>query len=64
MRVPAGETPLVELRGVTKGYQEGDAERGVLRGVATHSPEVVGLTDRLFRVQEGRLVEAAVPGAG
>jgi putative ABC transport system ATP-binding protein len=33
MRVAAGETPLVELRGVTKAYQEGDTERVVLRGV-------------------------------
>jgi putative ABC transport system ATP-binding protein len=33
MRAPATETPLVELRGVTKAYQEGDAERVVLRGV-------------------------------
>ena len=33
MRVAATETPLVELRGVTKAYREGDAERVVLRGV-------------------------------
>jgi putative ABC transport system ATP-binding protein len=33
MRVPATEIPLVELRGVTKAYREGDAERVVLRGV-------------------------------
>jgi putative ABC transport system ATP-binding protein len=33
MRAPATETPLVELRGVTKAYREGDAERVVLRGV-------------------------------
>jgi putative ABC transport system ATP-binding protein len=33
MRPPATETPLVELRGVTKVYREGDAERVVLRGV-------------------------------
>jgi putative ABC transport system ATP-binding protein len=33
MRAPATETPLIELRGVTKAYREGDAERVVLRGV-------------------------------
>ena len=33
MRAPATEIPLVELRGVTKAYREGDAERVVLRGV-------------------------------
>ena len=33
MRAPATETPLVELRSVTKAYREGDAERVVLRGV-------------------------------
>jgi putative ABC transport system ATP-binding protein len=33
MRVSADESPLVELRGVTKAYREGDAERVVLRGV-------------------------------
>ena len=33
MRAPAAETPLVELRGVTKAYREGGAERAVLRGV-------------------------------
>jgi putative ABC transport system ATP-binding protein len=32
MRPPARETPLVELRGVTKVYREGDAERVVLQG--------------------------------
>ena len=30
--------------------------------MATHSPEVVGLADRIFRLQDGRLVET--PGAG
>jgi putative ABC transport system ATP-binding protein len=33
MRAPAPGVPLVELRGVTKAYREGDAERVVLRGV-------------------------------
>jgi putative ABC transport system ATP-binding protein len=33
MRAPTPETPLIELRGVTKSYREGDAERAVLRGV-------------------------------
>jgi len=33
MRAPTPATPLVELRGVTKTYREGDAERVVLRGV-------------------------------
>ena len=33
MRAAAPATPLVELRGVTKAYREGDAERVVLRGV-------------------------------
>jgi putative ABC transport system ATP-binding protein len=33
MRVPADGRPLVELRGVTKAYREGDGERVVLRGV-------------------------------
>jgi putative ABC transport system ATP-binding protein len=33
MRAPATETLLVELRGVTKAYREGDTERTVLRGV-------------------------------
>ena len=33
MRSAAPETPLIELRGVTKVYREGDAERAVLRGV-------------------------------
>ena len=33
MRAPTREIPLVELRGVTKVYREGDAERSVLRGV-------------------------------
>lgn len=33
MREPATEGPLVELRGVTKAYREGGAERVVLRGV-------------------------------
>ena len=32
MRAAAPEIPLVELRGVTKAYREGDAERIVLRG--------------------------------
>ena len=32
MRAAEPETPLVELRGVTKTYREGDAERVVLRG--------------------------------
>jgi putative ABC transport system ATP-binding protein len=32
--------------------------------MATHSPEVVGLADRIFRLQEGRLVEAPEPAAG
>src|SRR5262245_54610927 len=33
MRAAPPETSLVELRGVTKAYREGDAERVVLRGV-------------------------------
>ena len=33
MRAPTPETPLIELRGVTKAYREGDVERAVLRGV-------------------------------
>jgi putative ABC transport system ATP-binding protein len=33
MRAAPRESPLVELRGVTKAYREGDAERVVLRGV-------------------------------
>jgi putative ABC transport system ATP-binding protein len=33
MRAPGPGVPLVELRGVTKAYREGDAERVVLRGV-------------------------------
>ena len=32
--------------------------------MATHSPEVVGLADRIFRLQDGRLVEAAAARAG
>jgi putative ABC transport system ATP-binding protein len=32
--------------------------------MATHSPEVVGLADRLFRLQDGRLVEVPVTAAG
>ena len=32
--------------------------------MATHSPEVVGLADRIFRLQDGRLVETREPGAG
>jgi putative ABC transport system ATP-binding protein len=31
--------------------------------MATHSPEVVGLADRLFRVVDGRLAEEAPPAA-
>jgi putative ABC transport system ATP-binding protein len=31
--------------------------------MATHSPEVVGLADRILRVQGGRLVDAAGPAA-
>ncbi len=30
--------------------------------MATHSPEVVGLADRIFRLQDGRLVETREPG--
>ena len=33
MRAPTPEIPLIELRGVTKAYREGDVERAVLRGV-------------------------------
>jgi putative ABC transport system ATP-binding protein len=33
MRARPPDVPLVELRGVTKAYREGDAERAVLRGV-------------------------------
>ena len=33
MRAPPPQTPLIELRDVTKVYREGDAERTVLRGV-------------------------------
>jgi putative ABC transport system ATP-binding protein len=33
MRASAPDIPLIELRGVTKVYREGDAERAVLRGV-------------------------------
>jgi putative ABC transport system ATP-binding protein len=32
--------------------------------MATHSPEVVGLADRIFRLQDGRLVETREPAAG
>jgi putative ABC transport system ATP-binding protein len=32
--------------------------------MATHSPEVVGLADRIFRLQDGRLVEAVAARAG
>jgi putative ABC transport system ATP-binding protein len=32
--------------------------------MATHSPEVVGLADRTFRLQDGRLVETDEAGAG
>jgi putative ABC transport system ATP-binding protein len=32
--------------------------------MATHSPEVVGLADRIFRLQDGRLAEAAEARAG
>jgi putative ABC transport system ATP-binding protein len=32
--------------------------------MATHSPEVVGLADRIFRLQDGRLVEARESAAG
>jgi putative ABC transport system ATP-binding protein len=38
MRSPSPATPLVELRGVTKVYREGDAERAVLRGVDATIP--------------------------
>ena len=29
--------------------------------MATHSPEVVGIADRVFRIEDGRLVEQARP---
>jgi putative ABC transport system ATP-binding protein len=32
--------------------------------MATHSPEVVGLADRIFRLQDGRLVDAPVARTG
>ncbi len=38
MRSPSPATPLVELRGVTKAYREGDADRAVLRGVDVTIP--------------------------
>jgi putative ABC transport system ATP-binding protein len=48
MRAPAPGPPLVELRGVTKAYREGDAERVVLRGVdaAIHRGELCVLIGR------------------
>jgi putative ABC transport system ATP-binding protein len=33
MRAPAGQIPIIELRGVTKTYREGDTTRAVLVGV-------------------------------
>jgi putative ABC transport system ATP-binding protein len=33
MRAPAGQNPIIELRGVTKTYREGDTTRAVLVGV-------------------------------
>jgi len=38
MRSPSPAPPLVELRGVTKAYREGGAERAVLRGVDVAIP--------------------------
>jgi len=32
--------------------------------MATHSGEVVGLADRIFRLQDGRLVETGEDAAG
>jgi putative ABC transport system ATP-binding protein len=48
MRAPAPGVPLVELRGVTKAYREGDAERVVLNGVdaAIHRGELCVLIGR------------------
>jgi putative ABC transport system ATP-binding protein len=48
MRAPERGTPLVELRGVTKAYREGDSERVVLRGVdaTIHRGELCVLVGR------------------
>src|SRR5262245_48541464 len=48
MRAATPETSLVELRGVTKAYREGDAERVVLRGVdaVIHPGELCALMGR------------------
>jgi putative ABC transport system ATP-binding protein len=61
---PTGALDLETGRQVLALLDRLTRQAGRTMVMATHSPEVVGLADRLFRLQDGRLVETAPPGGG
>jgi putative ABC transport system ATP-binding protein len=61
---PTGNLDLDTGRQVLELLDRLTRQAGRTMVMATHSPEVVGLADRIFRLQDGRLVEARESAAG
>jgi putative ABC transport system ATP-binding protein len=61
---PTGALDLETGRQVLALLDRLTRQAGRTMVMATHSPEVVGLADRLFRLHDGRLVEVARPAGG
>jgi putative ABC transport system ATP-binding protein len=58
---PTGNLDLETGRQVIDLLDRMTRRAGRTMVMATHSPEVVGLADRIFRLQDGRLVDAPEP---
>jgi len=61
---PTGNLDLETGRQVLGLLERLTRQAGRTMVMATHSPEVVGLADRIFRLQEGRLVETREAAVG
>jgi putative ABC transport system ATP-binding protein len=61
---PTGNLDLETGRGVLALLDRMTRQSGATMVMVTHSPEVVGLADRVFAIQGGRLCERGVGGEG
>ncbi len=61
---PTGNLDLDTGRQVLDLLDRLTRQAGRTMVMATHSQEVIGLADRIFRLQDGRLVEARASAAG
>ena len=61
---PTGNLDLDTGRQVLALLDRLTRQAGRTMVMATHSQEVIGIADRIFRLQDGRLVEARASAAG